>query len=117
MNQLIRKERTSDRIAEQIIDVAIPEIREQIVGVGEVIPEERVQQHTGDHVVDQLIDSPISQVREFNVEVASNSAQVNKLETCPSMLTCKVHCTEMCRDMEEVNRLPSHRSRKTVVRQ
>ena len=46
MIQLIHQERISDQETEQIIDVAVPEIREHIVEVVRVMPQERLQQRT-----------------------------------------------------------------------
>ena len=46
MIQLIHQERISDQETEQIIDVTVPEIREHIVEVVRVMPQERLQQRT-----------------------------------------------------------------------
>ena len=42
MMQLILQERMSDRVVEQIVDVSVPEIREQMVEVVRVMSQERL---------------------------------------------------------------------------
>ena len=44
MIQPIVRERITDRVVEQIVDVRVPEIPEHIVEVVNVVPQERLQQ-------------------------------------------------------------------------
>ena len=72
----VTAERTSECTVEQIVDMAVPQIQEQIVEVAQTIPQERTSEHTAQ----QIAGVPVPWVQERILEGAKIIPQKRILE-------------------------------------